>query len=53
MPGATGWLDLIVFFLKPTAPGHDLATCSFCKAISSDAQEGWRCFSSSRIQYLC
>jgi hypothetical protein len=28
MPGAMGWLDLIVFLLKPTAPGHDLATCS-------------------------
>jgi hypothetical protein len=31
MPGAMGWLDLIVFLLKPTAPGHDLATCYFRK----------------------
>jgi hypothetical protein len=30
MPGAMGGRDLIVFLLTPTAPGHDLATCSFC-----------------------
>jgi hypothetical protein len=47
MPGAMGWLDLIAFFLKPTAPGHDLATCSFRKAINGDAQEVRRCFYSS------
>jgi hypothetical protein len=52
MPGAMGWLDLIVFFLKPTAPGHDLATCSFRKAISSGVQEARRCFSSSAIRYF-